>query len=99
MKYNVVIVGATGKVGRTLLEVLEKRNFLINNLYLYASKKSAGLKLNFKNKEFEVIELIEENIREDIDFAFFSAGGDTSLKFSPIFAKKNAIVIDNSSAF
>lgn len=99
MKYNVAIVGATGKVGRTFLEVLEKRNFPINNLYLYASKKSAGLKLNFKNKEFEVIELIEENIREDIDFAFFSAGGDTSLKFSPIFAKKNAIVIDNSSAF
>lgn len=99
MKYNVTIVGATGKVGRTFLEVLEKRNFPINNLYLYASKKSAGLKLNFKNKEFEVIELIEENIREDIDFAFFSAGGDTSLKFSPIFAKKNAIVIDNSSAF
>lgn len=99
MKYNVAIVGATGKVGRTFLEVLEKRNFPINNLYLYASKKSAGLKLNFKNKEFEVIELIEENIREDIDFAFFSAGGDTSLKFSPIFAKKNATVIDNSSAF
>lgn len=99
MKYNVAIVGATGKVGRTFLEVLEKRNFPINNLYLYASKKSAGLKLNFKNKEFEVIELIEKNIREDIDFAFFSAGGDTSLKFSPIFAKKNAIVIDNSSAF
>ena len=99
MKYNVAIVGATGKVGRTFLEVLEKRNFPINNLYLYASKKSAGLKLNFKNKEFEVIELIEENIREDIDFAFFSAGGDTSIKFSPIFAKKNAIVIDNSSAF
>lgn len=99
MKYNVAIVGATGKVGRTFLEVLEKRNFPINNLYLYASKKSAGLKLNFKNKELEVIELIEENIREDIDFAFFSAGGDTSLKFSPIFAKKNATVIDNSSAF
>lgn len=99
MKYNVAIVGATGKVGRTFLEVLEKRNLPINNLYLYASKKSAGLKLNFKNKEFEVIELIEENIREDIDFAFFSAGGDTSLKFSPIFAKKNATVIDNSSAF
>lgn len=99
MKYNVAIVGATGKVGRTFLEVLEKRNFPINNLYLYASKKSAGLKLNFKNKEFEVIELIEENIKEDINFAFFSAGGDTSLKFSPIFAKKNATVIDNSSGF
>lgn len=99
MKYNVAIVGATGKVGRTFIEVLEKRNFPINNLYLYASKKSAGLKLKFKNQEFEIIELTEENIKNDIDFAFFSAGGDTSLKFSPLFAKKNATVIDNSSAF
>lgn len=99
MKYNVAIVGATGKVGRTFIEVLEKRNFPINKLYLYASKKSAGLKLKFKNESFEVIELSEENIRDDIDFAFFSAGGDTSLKFSPMFAKKNATVIDNSSAF
>lgn len=99
MKYTVAVVGATGKVGRTFLEVLEKRNFPIKNIYLYASKKSAGLKLKFKNEEFEVIELTEENIKDDIDFAFFSAGGDTSLKFSPLFAKKNATVIDNSSAF
>ncbi len=99
MKYNVAVVGATGKVGRTFLEVLEKRNFPIKNIYLYASKKSAGLKLKFKNEEFEVIELSEENIKDDIDFAFFSAGGNTSLKFSPLFAKKNATVIDNSSAF
>lgn len=99
MEYNVAIVGATGKVGRTFIEVLEKRNFPIKNLYLYASKKSAGLKLKFKNQEFEVIELSEETIKDNIDFAFFSAGGDTSLKFSPLFAQKNAIVIDNSSAF
>lgn len=99
MKYNVAVVGATGKVGRTFLEVLEKRNFPIKNIYLYASKKSAGLKFKFKNEEFEVIELSEENIKDDIDFAFFSAGGDTSLKFSPLFTKKNATVIDNSSAF
>lgn len=99
MKYNVAIVGATGKVGRTFIEVLEKRNFPIDNLYLYASKKSANSKLKFKNQEFEIIELSEENIKDNIDFAFFSAGGDVSLKFSPLFAKKNAIVIDNSSAF
>lgn len=99
MKYNVAIVGATGKVGRTFIDVLEKRNFPINNLYLYASKKSAGLKLKFKNQEFEIIELNEENIKDNIDFAFFSAGGDISLKFSPLFAQKKTIVIDNSSAF
>ena len=99
MKYNVAIVGATGKVGRTFLEVLEKRNFPINNLYLYASKKSAGSKLLFNNKEYEVIELSRENIKSSIDYAFFSAGGDISLEYSPLFAEKNATVIDNSSAF
>lgn len=99
MGYNVAVVGATGKVGRTFLKVLEERDFPIDNLYLYASKKSAGSKLSFKDKQYEVIELNEENIRDDIDFAFFSAGGDTSLKFSPMFAQKNAVVIDNSSAF
>ena len=99
MKYNVAIVGATGKVGRTFLKVLEKRNFPIDNLYLYASKKSAGSKLTFKNKEYEIIELCRDNIKENIDFAFFSAGGDISLEYSPLFAEKNATVIDNSSAF
>ncbi len=99
MKYNVAIVGATGKVGRTFLEVLEKRAFPIDNIYLYASKKSAGSKLKFKNQEFEVMELTEDNIKDNLDFAFFSAGKDTSLKFSSVFANKNCIVIDNSSAF
>lgn len=99
MEYTVAVVGATGKVGRTFLKVLEERSFPISNLYLYASKKSAGSKLKFKDKYYEVIELNEKNIRDDIDFAFFSAGGDTSLKFSPLFAEKNTTVIDNSSAF
>lgn len=99
MKYNVAIVGATGKIGRTFLQILEERNFPIKNLYLYASKKSAGTILKFKNENLEVMELNEENILNDIDFAFFSAKGDTSSKFSPIFAKKNTIVIDNSSTF
>lgn len=99
MKYNVAIVGATGKVGRTFLQILEKRNFPIKNLYLYASKKSAGKTLRFKNENLKVIELNQENIIDNIDFAFFSAGGDASSKFSPMFAKKNTIVIDNSSTF
>ncbi len=99
MKYNVAIVGATGKVGRTFLQILEKRNFPIKNLYLYASKKSAGKTLRFKNENLKVIELNQENIIDNINFAFFSAGGDASSKFSPMFAKKNTIVIDNSSTF
>jgi aspartate-semialdehyde dehydrogenase len=98
--YNVAIVGATGNVGRKFLEILEERNFPIKDLYLFASKRSAGSKLNFKEKEIIVEETSVENIKDKrIDFALFSAGGDVSLKFSPIFASYGAVVIDNSSAF
>ena len=98
--YNVAIVGATGNVGRKILEILEERDFPIKNLYLFASKRSAGSKLKFKRKEYLVEETAEENIKDKkIDFALFSAGGDVSLKFSPIFSSYGAIVIDNSSAF
>ena len=98
--YNVAIVGATGNVGRKFLEILEERDFPIKNLYLFASKRSAGLKLIFKGNEYLVEETSEENIKnKKIDFALFSAGGDISLKFSPIFSSYGAVVIDNSSAF
>ncbi len=98
--YNVAIVGATGNVGRKFLEILEERNFPINDLYLFASKRSSGSKLNFKEKEIIVEETSVENIKDKkIDFALFSAGGDVSMKFSPIFASYGAVVIDNSSAF
>lgn len=100
MKYNVAVVGATGMVGRKFIEVLEQRNFPINNLYFFASKRSAGTKLSFKGEEITVEELKENNIvNKKIDFALFSAGGDTSLAFAPIFAKNNTVVIDNSSAW
>ena len=98
--YNVAIVGATGNVGRKFLEILEERNFPIKELYLFASKRSASSKLIFKGKEFVVEETSEENIKnKKIDFALFSAGGDVSLKYSPIFSSYGAVVIDNSSAF
>jgi len=94
---NIAIVGATGNVGRKIIEVLEKKNFPIDNLYLVASSKSAGSKLKFKGKEIEV-----ENL-ESFDFSkakitFFSAGGKISEKYAPI-AAKHSVVIDNSSHF
>ena len=94
---NIVIVGATGNVGRKILEVLEKKNFPISHLYLVASSKSAGKKLKFKGKEITI-----ENL-ETFDFSkgeitFFSAGGKISEKYVPI-ASKNSIVIDNSRHF
>ncbi|KZL91603.1 aspartate-semialdehyde dehydrogenase [Clostridium magnum] len=99
-KANVGIVGATGMVGRTFLKVLEERNFPIDNLYLFSSKKSAGSKVEFMGKEYVVEELTEDNIKnKKIDFALFSAGGDVSKEYAPVFARYGAVVIDNSSAW
>jgi len=100
MNYNVAIVGATGMVGRQFISILEQRNFPIENIYLFASKRSAGCKLTFNSKEVVVEELKKENIiNKKIHFALFSAGGDTSLQFAPTFVEAGAIVIDNSSAW
>ena len=94
---NIAIVGATGNVGRKIIEVLEKKNISVNNLHLVASSKSAGSKLKFKGKEIKV-----ENL-ETFDFSkakitFFSAGGKISEKYVPL-AAKHSVVIDNSSHF
>ena len=98
--YNVAIVGSTGNVGRKFLEILEERNFPIKNLYLFASQRSAGSYLEFKGQKYIVENTCEENIKnKKIDIALFSAGGDTSLKFAPIFSSYGAVVIDNSSAW
>ena len=98
--YNVAIVGATGNVGRKFLEILQERNFPVKNLYLFASKRSAGTTLTFKGKEVLVEETCDENINnKELDFALFSAGGDVSLEYAPKFAKIGAVVIDNSSAW
>ena len=94
---NITIVGSTGNVGRKIIEVLEKKNFPVDNLYLVASSKSAGSKLRFKGKEIEV-----ENL-ETFDFSkgkitFFSAGGKISEKYAAK-AAEHSTVIDNSSHF
>lgn len=98
-KANIAIVGATGMVGRTFLKVLDERNFPIDNLYLFASKKSAGSKMEFKGKEYIIEELNEDSFKRDIDIALFSAGGDISKKFAPIAKENGVIVVDNSSAW
>ncbi|MHC6180742.1 aspartate-semialdehyde dehydrogenase [Clostridium sp. JNZ X4-2] len=100
MNCNVAVVGCTGMVGRKFLQVLDERNFPIKNLYLYASARSSGKVLKFKNEDFTVEELNEENIKnKKIDIALFSAGASVSVKFAPVFSKYGAIVVDNSSAW
>ena len=94
---NIAIVGATGNVGRKILEVLEKKNFSFDNLYLIASSKSAGSKIQFKNNELEVYDL------EKFDFSkakitFFAAGGKISENYAAK-AAEHSIVIDNSSFY
>lgn len=98
-KANVAIVGATGMVGRTFLKVLDERNFEIENLYLFSSKKSAGSRIEFRGKEYLVEELTEDSFKRDIDIALFSAGGSVSKKFAPIARENGVVVIDNSSAW
>jgi len=98
-KYKLAIVGATGLVGRTALKVLEEKNLPNLEYKLFCSKRSAGTIINFLGKQYIAEELTENSFDEGFDFAIFSAGGETSKKFSPIAASKGCIVIDNSSAF
>lgn len=98
-KINLAVVGATGNVGRMILQVMEEKDFPVGELYLFSSKKSAGTEIEFKGKKYVVEELTEEVFDRDIDIATFSAGGTISEKFAPIAASKGIKVVDNSSHF
>ena len=96
--YKVAVVGATGMVGRKMLQVLAERNFPIGELMPFASAKSAGKEIEYCGKKYTVIETTEENIyKYRPEIVIMSAGGSTSAKFSPIFAQAGGIVIDNSA--
>ena len=97
--YKLAVVGATGVVGRTALQVLEEKKLPISKYVFFASKHSSGKKISFMGKDYIVKELDEHSFDEGFDFAVFSAGGDTSKKFSPIAVAHGCIVVDNSSAF
>ena len=96
---NIAIVGTSGAVGQELLRVLEERNFPLDELHLFGSSRSAGTVYNFKGKEIAVKELQHNDDFKDINIAFVSAGGGTSLKYAGTITKYGAIMIDNSSAF
>jgi len=95
---KVAVVGATGLVGQKMLEILEERNFPIDELLPVASEKSVGKKITFRGEEFVVVSM-ESAIEAAPDLALFSAGGSISLENAPKFAEKGTIVIDNSSAW
>ena len=96
---KLAVVGATGVVGQKMIEVLEEKNLPIDEYVFFSSKRSAGKTVKFHDDVYIVKELTEDSLKDNFSFALFSAGGDVSLKFAPIAAKNNCIVIDNSSAF
>ena len=96
--YDVAVVGATGAVGETMLKVLEERNFPVGNLYLLASSRSAGKKVEFKGEWYEVLDL------DTFDFSkaqigLFSPGASVSAIYAPKAAAAGCVVIDNTSQF
>jgi len=109
-KYNVGVVGATGLVGREMVRMLEKQNFPVANLRLFASERSRGKTLKFKGKEIVVEQLTpssfkvsspgeKPSLQARLDIALFSAGGSISKEYAPLAAQEGIFVIDNSSAW
>lgn len=96
--YTVAVAGATGLVGRTMVTVLEERNFPVEHLVLLASERSIGVEIPFHGKHIKVQKL-ESDKFEKVDYALFSAGATVSKTFAPEAARRGAVVIDNSSAF
>ncbi len=94
---NIAIVGATGNVGRKIIEILEKKRITIENLYLLASKRSDGKKIHYNGKEYTVTDLEKFDFSR-VKIAFFAAGADVAEKWANIAASKT-IVIDNSKYF
>ena len=99
-RVDVVIVGATGLVGRTMLRVLEERAFPLRNVYPMASARSAGKRLNFRGERIRVEVLTAPRLAScGAQLALFSAGASVSREFAPVASKAGTLVIDNSSAF
>ncbi|MDR1776275.1 MAG: aspartate-semialdehyde dehydrogenase [Desulfovibrio sp.] len=97
-KLTVAVVGATGAVGREMLKTLFDRNFPAAKVRAFASARSAGKKVPF-GSETLIVEELKEDVFHGIDLAVFSAGGTTSLKFSPHAARAGCVVVDNSAAW
>ncbi len=96
--YCVAVAGATGAVGKTMIKVLEERDFPVSEIRLLASERSEGKELLFRGQKV-VVHKMDHDSFEGVDIALFSAGGSRSLEFAPSAAKAGAVVVDNSSAW
>jgi aspartate-semialdehyde dehydrogenase len=99
MGYKVAVVGATGAVGREMLQTLAERNFPVDTVHAVASAKSAGREISYGEDVTLKVESLDSFDFSKVDIALFSAGGDISKKFGPKAGEAGCFVIDNSSAF
>ncbi len=95
-EYVIAVVGATGAVGNEMVKTLEERKFPIAKIRLFASERSEGKKIQFKDEEVSVETLTNDSFK-GIDIALFSAGADRSKTWAPVAAQSGCVVIDNSS--
>src|SRR6187397_577572 len=98
MGYKVAVVGATGNVGREMLDILAERNFPADEVVAVASRRSHGVECSFGDKTLKV-KAIDHFDFSDVDICLMSAGGSVSKEWSPKIAAQGAVVIDNSSAW
>ncbi|WP_239703829.1 MULTISPECIES: aspartate-semialdehyde dehydrogenase [unclassified Mammaliicoccus] len=94
---KLAVVGATGLVGKKVLEVLDRKNIQFDELVLFSSPRSAGKEVEFQGKTYTVEALTDDKTDGQFDYVIMSAGGSTSEHFAPLFEENGAIVIDNSS--
>ncbi|WP_130470888.1 aspartate-semialdehyde dehydrogenase, partial [Candidatus Magnetaquicoccus inordinatus] len=97
-RYNVAVVGATGNVGREILNILEERNFPVNEIFLLASSRSAGTTMNFAGRELVVRDLAEFDF-SGVQIGLFSPGAKVSSQYAPKAAAAGCVVVDNTSFF
>ncbi|KAK7398855.1 hypothetical protein VNO78_10029 [Psophocarpus tetragonolobus] len=95
---SIAVVGVTGAVGQEFLSVLADRDFPYRSIKMLASKRSAGRRITFEDREYEVEELTADSF-DGVDIGLFSAGGSISKQFGPVAVERGTVVVDNSSAF
>ena len=96
--FDIAVVGATGIVGETMLEILHQRNFPVGKVYALASERSLGKAVAFGNRQLEVENLAEFDFSK-ANIGLFSAGGSVSAEFAPRAAEAGCVVVDNTSHF
>ena len=96
--YNIAVVGATGAVGEAMIQILEERQFPVRELFLLASERSVGTRMQFRGKSVVVKDLAKFDF-STVQIGLFSAGGSVSAEYAPKAAEAGCVVIDNTSYF